>query len=194
MPASCTGMKTPANWWFCSSSIRATISAFPTAKPRRQPAIPYDFDIEKSSKPTSRAPSTARKLAGLRPSKTRSPYAKSCITHAPRALRPLDRLLEDAGGRARGERVRRVVEVERGGRGRRRVPVGAPVFEERERHVLARPRARRRSGSRDSRDRAGRSRSPRSTQTCANSISPVFEPGSTATSRAGSTSTPYTDA
>ena len=83
MPASCTGMKMPANWWFCRSSIRATISAFPTAKPSRQPAMPYDFDIEKSSKPTSRAPSTARKLAGLRPSKTRSPYAKSCITHAP---------------------------------------------------------------------------------------------------------------
>ncbi len=63
--------------------MRATSSALPTAKPSRQPAIPYDFDIENSSSPTSRAPSSARKLCGRRPSKTRSPYAKSCSTHAP---------------------------------------------------------------------------------------------------------------
>ena len=76
-------MKMPANWWFCRFSIRATSSALPIAKPSRQPAIPYVFDIEKSSSPTSRAPSVARKLCGRRPSKTRSPYAKSCSTHAP---------------------------------------------------------------------------------------------------------------
>src|ERR687888_559201 len=37
----------------------------------------------KSSTPTSRAPSAARKLAGRRPSKTRSPYAKSWRIAAP---------------------------------------------------------------------------------------------------------------
>ena len=43
--------------------------------------MPYVFDMLKSSMPTSRAPSAARKLAGARPSKTRSPYAKSCRIH-----------------------------------------------------------------------------------------------------------------
>ena len=39
--------------------------------------------MEKSSTPTSRAFGSARKLCGLRSSKTRSPYAKSWITAAP---------------------------------------------------------------------------------------------------------------
>ena len=34
------------------ASIRSTISALPTTNPRRQPAIPYDFDIENISTPT----------------------------------------------------------------------------------------------------------------------------------------------
>ena len=46
-----------------SRLIRSTISALPTTNPRRQPAIPYDFDIEKSSTPTSFAPGVARKLS-----------------------------------------------------------------------------------------------------------------------------------
>jgi hypothetical protein len=62
--------------------IRSTISALPTTNPKRQPAIPYDFDIENISTPTFFAPSVARKLSGFRPSNTRSPYAKSWTTTA----------------------------------------------------------------------------------------------------------------
>src|SRR5947209_5629962 len=53
--------------------------------------MPKLFDMLKSSTPTSRAPSAARKLSGRRPSKTRSPYAKSCTTAAhERRFRPRD--------------------------------------------------------------------------------------------------------
>jgi hypothetical protein len=34
----------------------------PTTNARRQPGIEYDFDIEKTSTPTSFAPATSRKL------------------------------------------------------------------------------------------------------------------------------------
>ena len=71
----------------------------------------------KSSMPTSRAPGVARKLAGRRPSKTRSPYAKSCMTQDAIALRPANGLVEQALRGRCGRRVRRVVQVHRIGRG-----------------------------------------------------------------------------
>ena len=52
--------------------MRSTISALPTTKPMRQPAMPYVFDIDHISTPTSFAPGVARKLCGARPSKTMS--------------------------------------------------------------------------------------------------------------------------
>ena len=48
--------------------MRSTISELPTTKPTRQPAMPYVFDIDHISTPTSFAPGTARKLSGARPS------------------------------------------------------------------------------------------------------------------------------
>jgi hypothetical protein len=48
--------------------MRSTISALPRTKPTRQPAMPYVFDIDHISTPTSFAPGVARKLCGSRPS------------------------------------------------------------------------------------------------------------------------------
>ena len=42
-----------------------TIARFPTQKPTRHPAIPYDLDIEKNSTAISLAPGTCRMLGGL---------------------------------------------------------------------------------------------------------------------------------
>ena len=61
------GIIVPFSWSF-KRLMRSTISAFPTTKPMRQPAIPYVFDIDHISTPTSFAPDVARKLAGVRPS------------------------------------------------------------------------------------------------------------------------------
>ena len=48
-------------------------SAAPTAKPTRQPAIPYTFDGDHSSIATSRAPGDSSTLAARRPSYARNP-------------------------------------------------------------------------------------------------------------------------
>src|ERR671919_617092 len=53
------------------------ISLFPTAKATRHPGIEYDFDIEKNSTPTSRAPGTCINDGARSASKTRSAYARS---------------------------------------------------------------------------------------------------------------------
>ena len=66
--ACCIGMKIPARVWSFNRLIRSTISALPTTKPSRQPAIPYVLDMLNISTPTSFAPSQARKLAGFQPS------------------------------------------------------------------------------------------------------------------------------
>src|SRR2546430_2266342 len=63
--------------------MRSTTSECPTTNPIRQPAIPYVFDIDHISTPTSFAPGVARKLRGRRPSKTMSMYAASCTTAPP---------------------------------------------------------------------------------------------------------------
>ena len=62
--ACCSGAKIPTRAWSLSRLTRSTISAFPTTKPIRQPAMPYVFDIDHISTPTSFAPGVARKLCG----------------------------------------------------------------------------------------------------------------------------------
>ena len=123
--ASCSGANMPTREWSLSRLTRSTISALPTTKPIRQPAMPNVFDIVHISTPTSFAPGVARKLSGSRPSKTRSMYAASCDDRGARALGVGDRGLERAGRRADRARVRRVVE-ERGRRGPARRRSRAP--------------------------------------------------------------------
>src|SRR5579862_1399906 len=70
--AACNGSKMPTRQWSFRTLTRSTTSALPTTNPIRQPAIPYVFDIDHISTPTSFAPGTDRKLRGSRPSNTRS--------------------------------------------------------------------------------------------------------------------------
>ena len=65
--ARCSGSKIPTRLWSFSRLMRSTISALPTTKPMRQPAMPYVFDIDHISTPTSFAPGVARKLCGRAP-------------------------------------------------------------------------------------------------------------------------------
>src|SRR6266480_2018526 len=64
MQASWIGRKIPTRQWSLSRLIRSTISAFPTTNPTRQPAMPYDLDIENISTPTSFAPGPGERRHG----------------------------------------------------------------------------------------------------------------------------------
>ena len=124
--ARCSGSKMPTRLWSLSRLIRSTISALPTTKPIRQPAMPYVFDIDHISTPTSFAPGVARKLCGRAPVVDEVDVGGVVHDRAAGALGPADGGLERARRRADRARVRRVVEVERGG-GRRCVEVGRPA-------------------------------------------------------------------
>ena len=114
--ARCSGSKIPTRSWSFRRLMRSTISAFPTTKPMRQPAMPYVFDIDHISTPTSFAPGVARKLSGRAAVVDEVDVRGVVDDRAAGPLGPAHRVGKHAVGSAHRARVRRVVEIERRGR------------------------------------------------------------------------------
>ncbi len=147
----------PTREWSLNRLMRSTISALPTTKPMRHPAIPYVFDIDHISTPTSFAPAVDEEA--LRSPLVEHDVDVGGVVHdrAAGSARPCDRVVEDAVGRTDRARIRRIVEVERrrrGCRGQVRRPAVLRAQRERSRYVRRRAR-----GPMDSRGSTGPVRS-----------------------------------